>query len=182
MYGPADSFYFLADDVESGLNWCEDQYKQNKSQLDEQRRMKNLSGERKMPTVKFSISLISMAHDLTSPIPDSSTAKGITSRKSKKSEKEKEIRVGVINVQRNDGDEDRDEKDKDNEIFCDALQSSKSYTTARSSDREREREYPNSSDSSKGFGPAAYAYLFSSIGFGIIVGMNMAMFHERRRV
>ena len=97
-------------------------------------------------------------------------AKGITSRKSKKSEKE--IRVGVINVQKNDGDE------KDNEIFCDAVHSGKSYTTARSS----EREYSSSaSDSSKGFGAAAYAYLFSSIGFGIIVGMNVAMFHERRR-
>lgn len=47
LYGPADSFYFLADDVESGLNWCEEQYKQNKSQLDEQRRMKNLSGKTK---------------------------------------------------------------------------------------------------------------------------------------
>ena len=83
--------------------------------------------------------------------------------------------MGVINVQKNDGNEN--EKDNDNEIFCDAVQSGKSYTTARSS----EREYSGSSDSSKGLGAAAYAYLFSSIGFGIVVGMNMAMFHERRR-
>ena len=44
LYGPAHSFFYLADDVESGLNWCEKQCKDNEDELISERASRQVAG------------------------------------------------------------------------------------------------------------------------------------------
>jgi hypothetical protein len=45
LYGPADSFYFLASDIESAMDWCEEQCRKNKILQAVQQASKGESGK-----------------------------------------------------------------------------------------------------------------------------------------
>jgi hypothetical protein len=44
LYGPIESYFFVADSAESGLNWCEAQYKLNMTELLHQRKNRDYTG------------------------------------------------------------------------------------------------------------------------------------------
>jgi hypothetical protein len=50
LYGPANSFFYLAKDVESGLDWCEKQCKDNEDELCSERSTRQVAG---MPPSTF---------------------------------------------------------------------------------------------------------------------------------